>query len=257
MNSQKFRIVFTLGVVFLAAAGGCAGQDSGVDRETEFQVYLTKGQAYMERSKPQQALLALREAQRIHADNPALLTTMAMAFSALGQSQSALDALQKAYALKPDDPGIAHNLGVAYFQEEDLENAELFLTKATLASEFNNQASAWYNLALVYQRKAQQDKMVAALQEAIRVDSSHVASHKALAAHYHQTHELDQERHYLEKMIQLDPNDVETLELLGINLAASGRKDQATSVFRRLMQTNPDHPATQRIRGRLLEIEQP
>ncbi|MBF0131933.1 MAG: tetratricopeptide repeat protein [Magnetococcales bacterium] len=258
MNFERSWFGYTVGAaLWTALVGGCVGHDPGVDRETEFQVFLTKGQAYMERNKPQQALPALREAQRIHPDNPALLTTMAMAFSALGQSQSALDALQRADALKPDDPGISHNLGVAYFQEGDLENAELFLTKATLAADFNNQASAWYNLALVYQRKVQQDRMVAALQEAIRVDPSHVASHKTLAAHYRHIHELDQERHHLETIIQLDPGDVDTLELLGINWAASGRKDQAASIFRQLMQTNPDLPATQRLRGRLLEIEQP
>ncbi|HIJ85617.1 MAG: TPR Domain containing protein [Magnetococcales bacterium] len=236
-------------------AGGCASIDS--DQETHFQALLTKGQAYMERNKPQQALPSLREAQQIHPDDPEVLSNLGLAYSRLGQSQAALESLKKAYALKSDDPGILHNLGVAYLQEGDLENAEATLTKVSVVPSFNDRASAWNNLAIVYRKKNQPQKVVSALQQAIRIDPSHVPSHLALAAHYHQSSQPDQERLHLEQIAALEPDNIEILEQLGNNLANNGRKDQAKIVFRRMIQSHSDHPAAQRARGRLLEIEQP
>ncbi|MBF0631721.1 MAG: tetratricopeptide repeat protein [Magnetococcales bacterium] len=238
-------------------AGGCVSKDLDRDQETEFHAYLAKGQAYMERKKPQQALLALRQAQQIDPNHPDLLTTIALAYSQLGQSQAALEALNQAHEIRPGDPGILHNLGVAHLQEGNLDQAQSTLLKVTATPGFNDPVSAWYNLAIVYQKKDQPEEMVHAFKTALRADPSHLPSHRALAVFYQKSGQPDQERLHLEKIIALDPGNREVLERLGRNLTESGQQEQANAIFRQLIQLNANHPAAQRVRGRLLEIEQP
>ncbi|MBF0414391.1 MAG: tetratricopeptide repeat protein [Magnetococcales bacterium] len=253
-HSSSPCIVSVLAAVLVC---GCAGTAPEQDKDPEFQALLTKGQAYLERDKPQLALTALQEAQRIHPDNPDLLLVIATVYSKLGQSRAALDALQRAHTIKPEDPSILHNLGVAQLDEGLLDQAQDTLTRVTQSQEFRNQASAWYNLALVYQRKNQPDTMVMALQQAIHFDPSHIPSHLVLATFYNKTGQPEMERNHLEKIVLLDPENSDILERLGQNLLTLGRKDQARAIFKRLVQSNPEHPAAQRARERLLDTEQP
>ncbi|MBF0110302.1 MAG: tetratricopeptide repeat protein [Magnetococcales bacterium] len=238
-------------------SGGCADNRLAPDREAEFAALLTKGQAYMERRKPQQALPALRQAQRIRPDSPELLTTLAKAYSQLGQTRAALDVLEQAHALRPKDPTILHNLAVAALDEGNLDQAEAMLLEVTTRPEFDNQANAWHNLAIVHRKRNNPQKMVEALESALRADPSHLLSHRSLAAFHEQSGRFELERPHLEKIVALDPDNIEILERLGQNLLQQGLAEQARPIFKRLIQRDPNHPAAQRAHARLLEIEQP
>ena len=95
----------------------------------------------------------------------------------LGDHKDALTWLVGLYDRTPDDPQLLASLGVAFAAAQRLDRAEHCLRRAT---ELNGgEAAVWYNLARVYGKLGQRDKVNWALEGALRADPHH---EKALEA---------------------------------------------------------------------------
>ncbi|MBI5830703.1 MAG: hypothetical protein HZB16_00145 [Armatimonadetes bacterium] len=95
----------------------------------------------------------------------------------LGDHTDALTWLVGLYDRTPDDPRLLASLGVAFAAVQRLDRAEHCLRRATELD--GREASVWYNLARVYGKLGQRDRVAWALDGALRADPQH---EKALEA---------------------------------------------------------------------------
>lgn len=101
-------------------------------RESEARTKLEKGKA------------ALQKAVELNSKLSAAYVNLGMLSSELGEFQAAVNALQTALQLRGDYWVLDHELGYAYRQLNDLDNAVRYFRKTTELNE--NYADGWYNL---------------------------------------------------------------------------------------------------------------
>ena len=82
-------------------------------------------------------------------------------------SDQSLEHFKSALEKKPDDPLLYFNLGDAYYQKGNFQEAEKFFKRSSTANDQILQQSSWYNLGNTYVNLQQLDKALESYKKAI------------------------------------------------------------------------------------------
>lgn len=134
------------------------------------------------------------------------------------------------------DPGIWLNLGVAYSNKGNLENAELAYEKALSLDKknpiiYNNLGWDYYYLTLKTKDQRTFQKCVESFKKALELDPRYASSYNGLGEAYRLADNLDGAIYCWEKAVQLKPDFDETLYSLGLAYFDKGETAKALVYF--------------------------
>ncbi|MBF0144340.1 MAG: tetratricopeptide repeat protein [Magnetococcales bacterium] len=203
---------------------------------------LAKGEAYLARDNPQMALMALQAADALEPDNPRTLAALGRVYDLQGRLPQALSVLERAALLAPDNSDIAHNLGVALLKMERLDEAEAAFRRVLADPRFATSPDVHFNLALLYQRRNDTARMVAALKKTLELVPNHGPAHMMLAVRAREEGRFEEEQSHLKAILAANPTPVEeavVLERLVESFMQSGQSSRARALLRRLIEILP------------------
>ncbi len=136
------------------------------------------GAVYIRMGEREKAKLAFKTALGLSPKNFSALYNLGILFLAEGDYKNSLRCLEGAAKIDGKNPVLLCTLGQVYYEaakhegksksKEHLLKAERVLKKAI--REGVNNATAWYNLGIVYREKGEKEKAVQALERAIRLN---------------------------------------------------------------------------------------
>ncbi|MBD3184237.1 tetratricopeptide repeat protein [Candidatus Poribacteria bacterium] len=164
----------------------------------------------------------------------------------------AIDEMEKALKIKPDAPAILYNLGVMYYNKENLPRAvkllreALKVIKATGYSKINTAmyADAYVgscvNLGSIYTRLGMYQDAVDILQEAIEFRPDDLDANCNLASAYYAMGDTDKATQQMRRCIDIDPDNAEAHNFIGLLYYRRDLNEAALDEFKRAVQLNPD-----------------
>ena len=134
------------------------------------------------------------------------------------------------------DPGIWLNLGVAYSNKADLENARMVYEKSLALDKknpviYNNLGWDYYYLTLKTKDQRIFQKCVESFKKAIELDPKYVSSYNGLGEAYRLADNLDGAIYCWEKALQLKPDFDQALYSLGLAYFDKGETAKALGYF--------------------------
>lgn len=237
------------------------------------QARLHLAQVLMQLHEPAQATTVLQAAGGADAQNPALLSALALSYSAQGDYEHALPIAQAAMRAAPDNLEAALQTGIALQgMGHDREALPLF-QRVTAAQPQNVSALVNEGLALVQQGNAKEaipiymraaaltpddpvvhedlgvaylqqsdlDDAVREFQEGLRRDGNNQQLHYNLGLAYKLKDDTARAVPELEQAARLDPQSPDPAYTLGILYMQSGRFDDATAQLRHTLELRPQN----------------
>jgi tetratricopeptide (TPR) repeat protein len=158
----------------------------------------------------------------------------------VGNIDRALSALKQAQTLDPQNPAIAAEIGGAYVGLNDLVNAEVWFTQAV--SFAPQSAEFWLLLARFYVDHAYhlEELGLPAARMAAGLDPQSAAAADALGYALVLTNDLANGEKTLNHALSLDPTLASAQYHLGMVYLAQGKKPEAEAAFNRAMRLDPD-----------------
>ena len=143
-----------------------------------------------------------------------------------------------ALACTPDNVVTENNLGNAFLDKGDLDDAIVHLQKALQI--MPNHAEAHYNLANALFRKGNISEAIVQYEEALQAKPNDERTHYNLGVALLQQGNVDEAINQLQAALQITPDDVVVLNNLGNANFQKGNLNQAISDYRKAIQLNPD-----------------
>ena len=140
--------------IFLACAlalAGCASSKTTESPEHKRgEIYHTAGLEALRMARYTEALGALQEAAKLLPKDPAVQTNLGLAFANKGELNQAEKAWRRAIELDPKWTDARLNLGALEIRQQRWKEAEAVLKEASKDLTYLNQHQVFYNLALIY-----------------------------------------------------------------------------------------------------------
>ena len=143
------------------------------------------------------------------------------------------------------------DLGMAYFVQKDLENAEVSYTKALEAKP--DHVAAMVNLGRVRLARKNNEGAIAVLDAAVKADPKSAQANYFLGEAYLAIKKGSMAVGFLNEAIKLDPVGMADAHLrLGALYNLAGRKEQAALEYNEFLKKRPDHPEAQKLRDYII-----
>jgi len=207
------------------------------------------GVVYLQQQKTTEARECFERATTLE---PAYPDTLPNAWNNLGllaaregRAAEAIPLFQKALALSPDHLIALENLGNAYRQLKQWEDARKTLEHAVAVGP--QDAEANYSLAMVYAQFNDSDRAYEYLQRALRIRPDYPEALNNLGVLYLRTQRRDQAVQTFEECIRVAPKfDQAYLNLARVYIL-EGTPDKARTVLLELLKQHPDHAQAQQM----------
>ena len=230
---------------------------------------LLKKAMILKGTDPQQASELLREATQLDGRLWQAHYDLGTHWLRAGDAERALEAFKKAYSVKPDEPRILVGLAAAYFQMKDYKQALRYAKLASAAAKGSpkadalliagksayrlgrygearallmqtvdlapDRAEAWLWLGLAAYALKDLDTAVAALERAVQLDPSPIASLNLGAAYLAKKRFSDAEQ-VLTQVVLEDPQNAEAWYNLGWALKSLARETEAQRAWKRALE---------------------
>ena len=112
----------------------------------------------------------------------------------------------------------------------------------TLTKSAPNDAAVLYNLGIAYSELGQHDEAIIRLKRAVQLDPAHAHAWVGIGNAYHRMRKPERALEAFEKAVQIDPDDGYTRRNLGGLLIGFKRIDEAVRQLRRALELMPDDP---------------
>lgn len=246
-----------------------------------YQVHLTLVNLYFKKNQLDRAIEACKRLLELKPNNQDAHVMMANLMRSTGEHKRAIEEFQKAMNLGAKDDSIYSAIGFSYLHEGDLENAEMFLLKASKEKE--EPVDAFIGLAIVHYKKkdfssaltdldrvlaakpdsaearklrgevlvelGRVDEAEAELQKSIAIMPSLRSAHMALANVYFRKKDLTQAETALRRVLDLKEDDAEMHYALGVILDRQGRPIEAAGQFELGAQTDRNPASAEKMRA--------
>ncbi len=137
------------------------------------------------------------------------------------------------------------NLATVLVIEQQPEEAEKFLERATILAEGSIDRSRWIepvkNLAQLYALQNKKEKAAENYRRAVFLDPNRLDLRVALAAAMYDTHNYDDALKNIQAAISLDPNSADAFYIGGNIYAAKGLRQDATKMYERAIELRPGY----------------
>jgi len=153
--------------------------------------------------KTDEAIAYFQKALQINAENPVALQNLGNAYRQKKDWQNARSALERALALRPDDAETNYSLGMVYAQTDDTDHAYEYLQKALAARPAYPEALN--NLGILFLRARRPADAEKSFLESIRVAPEYEPSYLNLARMYAIEGDKSKARATLEQLLKVHP----------------------------------------------------
>ncbi len=197
------------------------------------------GIALARQNRTEEAIEALRSAQRFaKRPNPSILYELGTAFSKLERWREAEEVLRQARELVPTEPAIRLQLGWVYYSKLEGENARAEFERVIATSP---SAQAFLYLGLTEIGLGRNEPAVAALREAIRLDSGLLDAHVALGKVLARAGRDGEAVPVLTRALEIEGSSAEAHFQLGLISLRRGELDSAMRSFAAAIDSDPEH----------------
>jgi len=166
-----------------------------------------------------------------------------------GSEPWAIDSFSRAFKLEPTNPVLATELGKAYFNAGQNDQAKQYLTQAIALK--NDYYEAKFVLANVYVKTKDNQKAEAILNE-LASQTNNPEVYYEQGRFYFNQGEIAQAIKIFNQVIELFPDHSNALYSLGLAYETQGKKDEALKYFQKVLQLNPGN---EEVMGRIKELK--
>jgi tetratricopeptide (TPR) repeat protein len=185
--------------------------------------------------KPERALSAAQQAQRLNDNLPQVHYSLGTVYSKMGRSAEAISELKRAIALAPNSDEGLRRLGIAYRDAGQQEQAATAFLQASKVNPYywNN-----YNLlATAYQKLGRYEDALAAIRKVVELNPDDPKGYANMGVIQYKLGLLAESIENLKKAVDLDPS---VRYNLGVAYYYSGRFGDAAAAFEQGMKDAPD-----------------
>lgn len=147
--------------------------------------------------------------------------------------------LKKSLEVKNDQPDALLNLGTAFSEINQFENALDCLGKSIKLDKAN--PLAYFNQGVVYRHLNQFDNALNSYKNALKINPEYVDALNGIGRIFHLNNEFNEAIKYYDKAIQFQPNYFEVIYNKSIALQELNRYDEALICFDSAIQLNPSY----------------
>lgn len=242
MGYCKKVTVAILCSIFLLASFCCAGKDVTPKKAKEAEAYYLRAISYMQKDKPQEALLNLQEAVKLNPSDPRFFDAMGLVYFSTETFDKAEESYREAIKVDPKYTDAHHNLGVLYNHlgryDEAISEFELVLQDEL----YRNRANTLNALGWAYHKKADYKNAEDAFKKTIKHDRLYLIAYDNLGKVYIDSKRYDEAVAILEQVLKLESNYPEARLDLGIAYLKLGKTDEAKTEFERAIALDPQGP---------------
>jgi len=242
MGYPKKAAIMILSALLFAAIFGCAGKNIDPKKAKEAEAYYLRAVSYMQKNKPQEALLNLQEAIKLNPKDPRFYDAMGQIYfsdESFGKSE---DAYKKAIEVDPAYTDARHNLGVLYNYLGRYDDAVQQFDSVLKDELYRNRANTLNAMGWAYYKKGDYEKAEDAFMRTIKHDRMYLYAYDNLGKVY-----IDQKRYeeavsILEQVLKLKSDYPEARLDLGIAYLKLDKSGEAKTEFERVIALDPDGP---------------
>jgi tetratricopeptide (TPR) repeat protein len=195
----------------------------------------------------------------IKSTDPDVWTQLGLAYDDVGNKDEARRAYEKALEIDPKFGRAHHNLGVLLKEQGDLKGAESHLTAfVKLEEEAGRQnGDAYYSLGILYLQELRDKEAKAMMQKAIDIDPSDPYFNNAMGDIYLYEKRPDLSMDSYQKAIEKDPKYAPAYSGLGDAYAQMKDQDKAAGWYHKALELRPDYALVYYKLGLLYEDTRP
>ncbi|MDX6384829.1 MAG: hypothetical protein QOK48_2402 [Blastocatellia bacterium] len=168
----------------------------------------------------------------------------------------AITSLRELVTTDPKDFPAWADLGMLYFVQKDLANAEKSYASALTARP--DYFPAQFNLGKVQLAQKNYEQSIASLEAALKIDPKSAAANYFLGEAYLQIKKGSKAVGYLNEALALDPSGMAEAHLrLGALYNGAGMKDKAVNEYEQFLKKKPDYPDRQKLEKYIADNKKP
>lgn len=186
-----------------------------------------------------EALYALKNAARFSPDDAGVHNNLGVAWRDLGQLDDAVASFRQALAIKPDYVEAHYNLGNALRELGQLDDAVARFRRVLKIKP--DYVEAHNNIGVALQDLGQFDGAAASLRQALAIKPDYAEAHYNLGNALRELGQLDHAMASFQRALEIDPDYAEACSNLGVTLKCQGQLDDAVVSLRRALEIKPNY----------------
>ena len=207
------------------------------------------GSVYLKQQKASEARESFERAIKLHASYPDTLpnawNNLGLLATREGQAAAAIPYFQEALRLSPDHLIALENLGNAYRQQKQWDEARRVLEHAVAVGPEDPEAN--YSLGMVFAQLDDNDRAYESLQRALKLRPAYPEALNNLGVLYLRTRRRDEAVASFEECIRVAPAFDQSYLNLARVYSIEDSPDKARAVLLELLKAHPDHTQAQKM----------
>ncbi len=129
--------------------------------------------------------------------------------------------------------------GKSFYQQENYDKAKLEFKNAVQID--NQQAEAFYYLALIYEKEKNGTEMYKTLEQVVEIDPNHIEAHLKLGMLFLISQKIDEAMGKVNLILAIDKNNLDALVLQAKIFFTQEKINEAISIIDKVLLHNPNH----------------
>ncbi len=183
---MKYSLLF---IFFISLFASCSSNKTlhKSPEEEKAELYYDHGTEKLVNKRYTEALKYFLKAEKLQPKNPKIQNNLGMTYWFKKQSEKAVYHLKKAIENDENDGDARNNLASVYYQKKKYDLALLEYRKVATNLIYDHQYRVLYNMALIYGKKGDQEKMIEYLNLSLKEKNDYCPTHFKLGRHYFST----------------------------------------------------------------------
>lgn len=230
--------ILFLTILFLLLS--CGGKEVKSNKEKTLNDQKGLATASLFRGNFPQALIDIREAEKINGRDPEVYNIEGLIYFGLKEYKEAEKSYEKAIKLKSDYSEARYNLCGLYLILDQLDNAIEQCTKAASDLVFRRREKAFTSLGVAYFRKGDIERAIECYQKSLDINPAFVYTHNELGKLYMSTGKEGEAIEEFKKAVNGYSLYDEAHYNLGLAYLKVGKVDDACASFKKVTEISPE-----------------
>ncbi len=242
MKNIRLWNIIVLFVIFLSLSIIACTHNKSEILKKQAEASRNLGEAYMSQGQYTAALKELLEAEKKFPNDPMIHNALGLAYIAKEKPDLAVDHFKKAIKLQPDLSVAVNNLGNAYLRLnqwdaaiEQFQSVSKDLVYATPHFPLTNMGFAYYN-------KGDFENAEKYYQEALKIQPNFTIALRGLGRTYLKMGEITKAQEVLNEAVSIEPDFAPAYMDLAQSYLISGDIEKAKNAYQLVIRTSPESP---------------